>query len=167
VAPDRIDQLIGQWAEQRPDLETGVMAEVARLLLVARLMDQRIGALARGYGLAPGEGDVLLTLRRAGPPFRLSPSRMSESLLVTSGTMTNRLDRLEQRGLVRRSPNPDDRRGLDVELTPEARRLVDAALVEHVANENEMLAPLTTREREQLQRTLRKLLAHLSGTDAG
>jgi DNA-binding MarR family transcriptional regulator len=162
VEADRIDKLVGQWTKQRPDLQPGVMAEVARLLLVARLIDGRIAAMAREYGLGQGEGDVLFTLRRAGPPFRLSPSSLAESLLVTSGTMTNRLDRLERRGLIRRQPNPEDRRGLDVELTAKARHLVDEAVTEHVANEESMLSGLSGRERTQLQRLLRKLLAHLS-----
>lgn len=104
---------------------------------------------------------MLFTLRRSGVPYRLSPSQLAESLLVTSGTMTNRLDRLEQRGLARRRANPRDRRGLDVELTEEGRRLVDDLVTEHVAHEQEMLAPLTERERDQLVRITRKLLAHL------
>lgn len=104
---------------------------------------------------------MLFALRRAGAPYRLSPSRLSRELLVTTGTMTNRLDRLEARGLIRRLPNPDDRRGLVVELSHRARELVDEAVTRHVANEAEMLAPLSPRERAQLRGALRKLLEHL------
>src|SRR5262245_3696579 len=132
---DNIDELTSQWAAQRPDIDWRVMPLVSRLILVGALMGRQIEATASEYGVNRGEGDVLFTLRRAGPPFRLSPSQLAASGLVTSGTMTNRLDRLEQRGLVRRRPNPEDRRGLDVELTAKGRRLVDEAVVEHVARE--------------------------------
>jgi DNA-binding MarR family transcriptional regulator len=158
---DRVDKLVGQWAGERPDLDLETMAQVARVIAVARLMERRIGELAAENGMTPGEGDVLLTLRRAGSPHRLSPSRLSESLLISSGAMTNRLDRLEERGLVRRIPNPDDRRGLDIELTPKARRLVDDLVGEHVAREQRMLEPLSATERRQLEAITRKLLAHL------
>ncbi len=160
---DRIDELVAQWGRERPDLDTEVMAVVGRLLAVAELIGRRLESFASEHGLDRGQGDVLFTLRRAGAPYRLSPSRLVESLLVTSGTMTNRLDRLEQRGLIRRQPNPHDRRGMDVELTDEGLRLVDALVGEHVANEQEMLAPLSAREREQLVRVTRKLLSHLAG----
>ncbi len=165
-APDRIDELVAQWAGERPDLDVRVMAEVARLLTVARLLDEGLAATAAAHGLNRGEGDVLFTLRRAGPPYRLSPSRLAAAALVTTGTMTNRLDRLEARGLIRRLPNADDRRGLDVALTDEARRLVDDAVEQHLDNEEAMLAGLSRRERDELQRLLRKLLRHLSGRAA-
>ena len=159
--PDRIDRLVGQWADERPDLDLDTMALAARLMRVAQLISGRIDELAAANGVHRGEGDVLFALRRAGPPFRLSPTRLAESLLVTTGTMTNRLDRLEQRGLIKRIPNPADRRSLDVELSAEGRRLVDAAVTEHVANEQAMLAPLTARDRAELTRITRKLIAHL------
>jgi DNA-binding MarR family transcriptional regulator len=162
---DRTEEIVGQWGAERPDLDLEVMADVARLLRVAHLITARIEAMAAGYGLDRGQGDVLFTLRRAGPPYRLSPTRLSADLLVTTGTMTNRLDRLERRGLIRRLRNPDDRRGLEVELTAEARVLVDEAVTRHVAGETEMLAPLSARERQDLRRILRKLLAHLSDGD--
>src|SRR5690606_38129730 len=113
------------------------------------------------YGMDRGQGDVLFTLRRSGPPYRLSPGALTANLLVTTGTMTNRIDRLEARGLVRRLPHPDDRRSVVVELTPEAVELVDRAIERHVASEQEMIAPLTERDRAELRRILRKLLAHL------
>jgi DNA-binding MarR family transcriptional regulator len=160
--PDRTEQIVEQWRAERPDLDLEVMADVARILRAAGMISARIDALAAEYGVDRGQGDVLFALRRSGTPYRLSPSRLSEQLLVTTGTMTNRLDRLEARGLIRRLPNPDDRRGLVVELSPEALRLVDEAVTRHVAAEAEMLAPLSTREREALRRIMRKLLDHLS-----
>jgi DNA-binding MarR family transcriptional regulator len=139
------------------------MAEVARVLHVARLMSERLAALAAEHDLQTGEGDVLFTLFRAGPPHRLSPTELADSTLVTTGTMTNRLDKLEGRSLVRRIPNPDDRRGLVVELTPKGRQLVDEVVGRHLENEQSMLAGLSERDRAQLTRLMRKLLAHLEG----
>jgi DNA-binding MarR family transcriptional regulator len=161
---DAVDALVGQWAEERPDLDIEVMAIVGRLLRVAQLIERRLEAFAAAHGLDRGQGDVLLTLRRSGAPFRLSPTALAGALLVTSGTMTNRLDRLEARGLVRRRPNPEDRRGLAIELTEKGRRLVDELVGAHVEHERELIAPLTARDREQLVRITRKLLAHLSGS---
>jgi DNA-binding MarR family transcriptional regulator len=160
---DRLDDLVGQWNAVRPDLDAGVMAEIARVLQLARLMGDRLSAKAAEYGLQVGQGDVLFTLFRAGPPHRLSPTQLADSTLVTTGTMTNRLDKLEARGLVRRIPNPQDRRGLAVELTAAGHKLVDRLVDEHVANEEQMMSALSGREREQLDRLTRKLLAHLVG----
>ena len=158
---DRIDELVAQWKAERPDLDAGVMAEVGRLLFVARLIGDRLATFAGEHGLQVGEADVLLTLRRAGEPYRLSPTRLAESLLISTGAMTNRLDRLEAGGLVRRERHPSDRRSLEIALTPKGRKLVDDVVVGHVENERRMLSALSEREREQLTRILRKLLAHL------
>ncbi|HEX3589036.1 MAG TPA: MarR family transcriptional regulator [Pseudonocardiaceae bacterium] len=159
--PDRIERVVGQWAAVRPDIDVDTMALVARVMRTGQLMDKRIDDLSAAYGAHRSEGDVLFALRRAGPPYRLSPSKLSESLLVTSGTMTNRLDRLERRGLVTRIPNPHDRRSLDVELTDLGLRIADEAVTTHIANEQEMVAPLTKRDRDELTRITRKLIAHL------
>lgn len=158
----RIEALVGQWREQRPDLEgTEVMSVVAHLLRAAGLVQRRIESFAAELGLTQGEGDVLFSLRRAGPPYRLAPTRLAEALLVTSGTMTNRLDRLEERRLIKRVPNPDDRRGLSVELLPRTVGLVDRAIEAHVANEIAMLEPLSEADRAALVRICAKLIAHL------
>ncbi|HEU4655899.1 MAG TPA: MarR family transcriptional regulator [Capillimicrobium sp.] len=162
TVPDRVDELVGQWASERPDLDLKTMNEVARLLHVAALIERRIDGTAAEFGLDRGQGDVLFTLRRAGAPYRLTPSQLTAALLVTSGTMTNRLDRLEALGLIRRLPNPADRRGVLIELTDEAREAVDRAVEVHVEREQEMLAPLSAAERKQLDGILRKLVAHLS-----
>ena len=159
--PDRVEALVSQWAAERPDLDLETMALAARLLGVGRMIDGRIGALAAEHGMTVGEGDILLTLRRAGAPYRLLPTQLTDSLLVSSGTMTNRLDRLERRGLVERVPNPEDRRSVEIALTDSGRKLVDEVIGEHVAREQEMLAPLSAREREALTRILRKLAAHI------
>jgi DNA-binding MarR family transcriptional regulator len=164
--PDQIDAIVGQWGAQHPDLDLATMARVARLMEVARTMEAQIAAYAGELGVDLAEGDVLFTLRRAGAPYRLSPSAISASLLVSSGTLTNRLDRLERKGLIRRVPHPTDRRSTEVELTPAAVGMIDTAIHRHVANERAMLSALSDREQQQLDRLLRKLLAHLS-TRAG
>lgn len=160
-AVERIELVVAQWRARRPDLDANVMAEVAHILHVARLVSERLAAKAGEHGLQVGEADVLFTLYRSGPPHRLSPTALAESTLVATGTMTNRLDKLEERGLVRRSPNPDDRRGLAIELTAAGKKLADSLVTEHVENEREMLSALSAREREALKQMLGKLLAHL------
>jgi DNA-binding MarR family transcriptional regulator len=164
--PDQIDALVGQWSAEHPELDVVTMARAARLMEVARAMEARIGAMAAGAGIDLAEGDILFTLRRAGAPFRLPPSAISASLLVSSGTLTNRLDRLERKGLIQRVPHPTDRRSTEVELTPETVKLIDTAIFHHVDNERDMLSSLTEREQAQLDRLLRKLLAGLTASNA-
>jgi DNA-binding MarR family transcriptional regulator len=153
-----VDELVGQWRAERPDLDLDAMATVARLLLVGAAVQHELAERAAGYGVQVPEADILFTLRRSGPPYRLLPSKLSESLLVSSGTLTNRLDRLEAKGLVERRPNPDDRRSVEVALTERGRELADEAVTEHVENETRMLAPLTKAERRTLDELTSKLL---------
>jgi len=160
---NRVQRLVGQWAAERPDLDLATMATVARLMTVGTLMRQAIDALATEHGTTQEEGDILFTLRRSGAPYRLPPSRLSSALLVSSGTMTGRLDRLEARGLVVRVPSATDRRSVEIQLTDDAREAVDRIVTEHVAREQQMLAPLTARERTTLDGLLDKLLAGLDG----
>jgi DNA-binding MarR family transcriptional regulator len=159
---DHVDRLVAQWAGERPDLDLDAMATVARLLNLARGIEARLSAFAADYDLSIPEADVIFTLRRSGSPYRLSPSAMSEALLVPSGTMTNRLDRLERKGLVERVRHPTDRRSMEVQLTEKGRKLADEAVTLHVENEERMLEPLSERERATLDRLTRRLLAHLS-----
>lgn len=159
---DQVQRLVDQWRPERPDLDLEAMATVARVGQLARLFNGVINDLAAGYGLQQAEGDVLFTLRRAGAPYRLSPAGISEALLVSSGTLTSRLDRLEAKGLIERVPHPTDRRSVEVQLTDEARRVVDEAVTVHVRNEQRMLAPLSERERESLNRITSKLIAHIA-----
>lgn len=164
--PDPIDAIVGQWATERPDLDGAVMGVVGRHMAVARLIEGEIDARARRHGVDLREGDVLFALRRSGAPYRLTPSAISETLMVSSGTLTSRLDRLERKGFIRRVPHPTDRRSTEVELTPEAVKVVDRAIEEHLAHEQAMLEALSERELAQLDRLNRKLLAHL-GERAG
>jgi DNA-binding MarR family transcriptional regulator len=162
---DRADAVVAQWQRARPDLDARVMAEVGRVLFAGRLLEEALAATAAEQGLSVPDGDILFTLRRSGEP-RLSPSQLSQWLFVTSGTMTGRLDRLEKRGLIRRVPNPHDRRGMDVELTSEGRRLADELVTQHIQNEERMMSGLTREERRTLERLMRKLLDHLASVTA-
>ncbi|HEX6116383.1 MAG TPA: MarR family transcriptional regulator [Solirubrobacterales bacterium] len=157
-----IDELVGQWRAERPDLDLDAMATVARLLHLGAAVRRELGALAAEYDVLVPEADILFTLRRSGPPYRLLPSELSEALLVSSGTLTNRLDRLESKGLVERHPNPDDRRSVEVALTEPGRRLADEAVTAHVENERRMLAALSPPERKALDELTSKLLAGLA-----
>ncbi|SOY43699.1 MarR family winged helix-turn-helix transcriptional regulator [Cupriavidus taiwanensis] len=157
-APDHVDGILAQWARERPDLDTSPMGILGRLGRLNRHTGRAIEAALGATGLQPWEFDVLATLRRAGPPYALSPGALIGSLMITSGTMTNRLDHLERAGLVRREPNPDDRRGLLVALTDAGRARVDHALALHVANEHSLLEGLTATERAQLAALLRRWL---------
>jgi DNA-binding MarR family transcriptional regulator len=159
----RVDELVEQWRAQRPDLDLDAMATVARILRLAGELRRRLDALAARYDVLVSEADVLFTLRRAGDPYRLLPSELSESLLVSSGTLTNRLDRLEGKGLIERRPNPDDRRSVEVALTRRGLELTEEAVTEHVASERRMLAGISDRERQTLDRLTAKLLDHVAG----
>jgi DNA-binding MarR family transcriptional regulator len=160
---ERVDELVAQWRAQRPDLDLDAMATVARILRLAGELRRRLDASAARYDVLVSEADVLFTLRRAGDPYRLLPSELSASLLVSSGTLTNRLDRLEGKGLIERRPNPDDRRSVEVGLTKRGLELTEEAVTEHVASEQRMLAGLSDRERQTLDRLTAKLLDHVAG----
>ena len=127
--------------------------------LIAR---DRLAPLFARFGLQAGEFDVLATLRRSGSPYALTPTALYEATMVTSGAMTNRLDRLETSGLIQRGPHPNDRRGIVVRLTEKGLALIDEAVTAHVANEHEILAGLTRTEQETLSRLLEKLIGSLS-----
>ena len=154
---DEVDQLVAAWRRERPDLDTEPMQVCSRISRLAQLLD---AARARAYSaqvLQVWEFDVLAALRRAGAPYELSPGRLLRETLVTSGTMTNRVDRLERRGRVRRSPAPSDRRGVLVRLTAAGRTAVDAALADLLAHEHVLLQPLSPTECEHLAGLLRRL----------
>jgi DNA-binding MarR family transcriptional regulator len=159
---DRIGTLVKQWSEQRPDLDLAPMATIARALTLGRMIEARLEGLADSYGFTLAEGDLLFTLRRAGAAQRMLPSELSASLLVSSGTMTSRLDRLEARDLIRRIPNPDDRRSVLVELTDPGRKVANKAVTQHVAAEQSMLEVLSKRDRVELDRLLSTIIHHLS-----
>jgi DNA-binding MarR family transcriptional regulator len=159
MAADYVDRILEQWARERPDLDAWPMGVIGRFSRLTRYVEPEIETTFQAHGLPVGGFDVLAALRRAGRPYRLSPTELYNSLLVSSGAMTNRIDRLEEDGLVTRTPDPHDRRSILVALTPKGRRIVDAALTRHVAKEEELLAALSPKENKELARLLRKLLA--------
>lgn len=155
---DHVDRVLIQWASVRPDLETTPLAFVARLGRAAAFVDAGVTAKLAEFGLTREAFDVLASLRRAGPPFRLSPTELYVGLMRSSGAMTHRLAQLEDARLVRRVADPEDRRGLLVELTRRGRALVDTVAPQHLENERRLISALTTREQKQFIDLLRKLL---------
>ncbi|TPJ42316.1 MarR family transcriptional regulator [Mesorhizobium sp. B2-5-4] len=160
---DRAGKAIEQWQRERPDLDVSPMAVIGRLNEVSALIArERLAPLFARFGLQAGEFDVLATLRRSGSPYALNPTALYEATMVTSGAMTNRLDRLETSGLIQRGPHPNDRRGIVVRLTEKGLALIDEAVAAHVANEHQILSGLTQTERETLSRLLEKLIGSVS-----
>lgn len=159
---DRAGVAIAQWAKERPELDTLPMAVLGRLSEAAQVVDRdHYGPLFARFGLQRGDFDVLATLRRAGKPFALSPTALYEATMVSSGTMTSRLDRLERAGLLRREPDPKDRRGSRVVLSADGLRLIDEAVGAHVENQHRIVAALSRDEQEQLSTLLAKLVTSL------
>jgi len=155
---DEIDRLVAEWNRQRPNLDVSASHTLTRITRLALLQTASFAPVFARYGVTWGEHLVLAALRRAGPPFRMAPTTLLSALLLSSGAMTNRLDRLEEMGLVRRLADPNDRRGRLVELTAKGRRVVEKAVVDHIADEDRLIAPLSRSERKQLAGLLRKLL---------
>jgi DNA-binding MarR family transcriptional regulator len=154
---DEVDRLVAAWRRERPDLDVSPLEVLSRLSRLARQLDRARRVAFAERDLQVWEFDVLSALRRSGAPYRLSPGSLLNQTLVTSGTMTNRIDRLAERGLVRREPDPHDRRGVLVVLTEAGLAQVDAALTHLLKHEQELLAGLTPRQREQLADLLRDL----------
>lgn len=161
---DEVDELVEAWARERSDLDLAPVAVFSRISRLARHLDLARRAAFTTHGIESWEFDVLAALRRAGAPYELSPGRLLRETLVTSGTMTNRVDRLAARGFVERSPDPADRRGVIVRLTVEGKTAVDGAFEALLDAERGFLADLPTAEQEQLGGLLRTLLAPFAGS---
>ncbi len=158
---DHVDEIAEQWSRERPDLDLSALELLGRLLRAADLAERALAQGLVGHGLQPGWFDLLAALRRSGEPFELSPTDLMASTMLSSGGITKRLDRLAEAGLVQRRPDPDDRRGTLVRLTPEGRAAIDRALETHIANEEQLLAALTPADQAKLDRLLRRLVAGL------
>ena len=156
---DEVDDLVAAWRIQRPDLDVEPLQVLSRVSRLARHLDIARRSAFTSHGLESWEFDVLSALRRIGPPFQLTPGALLRATLVTSGTMTNRIDRLTARGLVRREPDPADRRGVLVTLTGQGEIVVDAALADLLESERKLLAGLSEQQRQALANMLRTLLA--------
>ena len=161
---DEVDDLVAAWQAERPDLDVRPMQVLSRISRLARHLDRERRAAFAGHDLESWGFDVLSALRRQGPPCELSPGALLRATLVTSGTMTNRIDRLERAGLVRRRPDPQDKRGVLVTLTATGRSRVDAALADLLAAEQALLATLPVSGRQDLADLLRVLLVPLDGS---
>lgn len=160
-APDEVDRIVAAWGEVRPELDTAPLQILSRVSRLARHLERARGEAFGAHELEGWEFDVLSALRRAGEPYELSPGALVQQTLSTSGTMTNRVDRLAGRGLVERRPDPQDRRGVKVRLLPPGIVAVDGAMAALVEHEAAMLADLTATERDSLTSALRTLLAPL------
>src|SRR4051795_10170784 len=125
-ARDSVDEILDQWRRERPDLDPAPIGVVGRISRLAREIEQRLEAVYREHGLEGGWHDVLATLRRSGPPFRMRPTDLTAAVMLTSSGTTKRLDKLEQAGLIAREPDPQDRRGTLIALTDKGRKAIDA-----------------------------------------
>lgn len=159
VPADEVDRIVEAWQRERPDLDVAPLTIFSRILRLARHLDLARGSAFAEHDLEGWGFDVLSALRREGAPYQLSPGQLVAQTLVTSGTMTNRVDRLVTRGLVSRSPDPKDRRGIKVTLTPAGRAVVDSAMADLLDRERLLLNRLPFAEQAQLAELLRRLVS--------
>ncbi len=176
---DPVDKLLQQWAQERPELDCSSLSVVVRVIYLAKVFRQSTEQALAGLDLKLWEYDVLSALRRQGPPFQLPATGLARASLLTSGAMTNRIDRLEARGLVVRATDPADRRGVNVRLTSRGRELTDAAIEARLQSANRQLEALSPAERHAMSAGLRRLFleaapaagsepaAAVSGSSAG
>ncbi|WP_348646413.1 MarR family transcriptional regulator [Ciceribacter sp. L1K22] len=167
AAEDHVDRLRRQWASELPDLDTAPMAILGRAYRLVNLVRPSIEATFASFGLDRGEFDVIGTLLRSGPPYRLTPSDMYALLMISSGGLTHRLDRLEKSGLVRRERSQSDGRSVEVVLTESGRDLAEKAFRADMENESRFMTPLDATEREALAALLRKLIVSIDEMDKG
>jgi len=163
---DEVDELVAGWQAERPDLDTEPLQVLSRVSRLARHLDRARTAAFAAHGLQAWEFDVLSALRRQGPPYQLSPGALLRATLVTSGTMTNRITRLADAGLVSPSPDPLDKRGKLVTLTGRGRAVADAALADLLRSERELLTGLDRAQQRELAALLRVLLAPFDADQA-
>jgi DNA-binding MarR family transcriptional regulator len=165
AANDATDRLLTGWDETRPDLDVGALQVTARLSRIGTHLARRQEDVFSRYGLNRGEVGLLAALRVSGPPNRLSPTRLARGLMLSSAGVTSRIDRLERRGLVRRLADPNDRRGVLIDLTDEGVAVVDEAVAANTVSERELLERLDPQELVVLEGILRKLLSGLESRD--
>lgn len=160
-ARDSVDRIAEQWRAVRPDLDVSPMLVIGRISRLSRLIDRQLAENFARHGIEAWMYDVLATLRRNGAPYELAAGQLVDQTMVTTGAMTNRIDRLEARGLVERDTSPTDRRKVVVRLTPAGLDLVDSVAGGHLETERRILASLTERQQVDLVRHLRSLLLGL------
>jgi len=164
---DEVDRLVSAWRKERPDLDVSPLEVLSRISRLSKHLERERRAAFAAHGIESWEFDVLTALRKAGEPYEMSPGALLRATLVTSGTMTNRINRLVTAGLVTRHPDPEDRRGVLVRLTPAGMERVDAALADLRRREQELLAGLDQEERRALADLLRRLLIPLDSSEGG
>lgn len=155
---DDVDAIVDAWARERPDLDVAPLQVLSRVTRLGQHLDSARSRAFTKHELDTWEFDVLAALRRSGDPYALSPGQLAAATLVTSGTITNRVDRLEARGLVRREPDPTDRRGVRVLLTAQGQTRVDGALNDLLESEREILSGISENESATLAQLLRQLM---------
>ena len=165
VPVDDVDVIVSAWRRERPDLDVTPLEVLSRVSRLARRLDLARGSAFAEHLLDGWAFDVLSALRRAGEPYELSPGHLVQQTLVTSGTMTNRVDRLERSGFVERRPDPNDRRGVLVHLTPRGRDVVDAAMADLIEHEKALLSELSSTDQVTLASLLRRMLAPLESRE--
>jgi DNA-binding MarR family transcriptional regulator len=158
---DEIGRVRKQWKREQPDLDTSSMETIGRTLRIQFLFSARMRRVLSRYDIDPGGFDMLATLRRSGPPYRMTPTRLYKELVLTSGAVTHRMDALEKAGLIERRTDPQDRRSMLACLTVEGRQLVEAAMRDHMAEEAAAAGCLTQREHKTLAQLLKKILLEL------
>lgn len=158
---DPIQVMLDHWQRERPELDASGFGPVGRMLLLGKLLEKRLATVLAPLDLSYWAFDVLATLRRQGAPFRLTPTALSRATFLTPGAMTNRIDRLESAGLVERTAEPSDRRGVRVSLTPAGLELIDRAIEVRFDEARDAVAGLTAKERATLDKLLTKLVATL------
>ena len=155
---DKTDHQLNQWKEQKPGLDLDVMGLCARILRTNNYLTKEIWEHHKSMGLSKGDFDVLATLRRSGEPYTLTPTELYKATLLTSGAMTNRLDRLEEANFIERVHSNEDRRSFLVKLSDQGFAKIEEAVEEHVENEHKLVAALSQEEQAQLSGLLRKWL---------
>ncbi len=161
IVSDHVDFILSQWTGERPDIDPSPIGVVGRVSRLSRYLEARMEEDYAQFGLNGADFDVLATLRRSGTPYQLTPTALYKATMLSSGAMTNRLDRLERRGHIERRPHPEDRRGTLVTLTEQGLETINAAVPSHVSYEAELLKTLDGHERRVLAQLLRKLLISL------
>ncbi|WP_135383451.1 MarR family winged helix-turn-helix transcriptional regulator [Vibrio tasmaniensis] len=156
---DAIDRVVEQWAKEKPELETEPMAMMGRIMRIAKYMETQVAELHKKYDMKLGEFDVLATLRRSGKPYRLTPSELIGSMMLTSGAMTNRLDKLEAKGLIRREHSKEDRRSVSVQLTKDGLILIDQMMTEHVEMQKKLVKSLSASQKKNTNQLLKAWLS--------
>jgi len=156
---DKIDLVVSQWAQEKPHLDTIPMALIGRLLRLSKHIENATVECHKSFGLRLGEFDVLATLRRSANHESLTPSELLEALLLTSGAMTNRLDKLQSKGLINRGLRNQDKRSISVSLTPAGRVLIDEAIEAHVQVQHSLVSVLNEQDKSELNDSLKTWLS--------